>query len=227
MRKKLLRNRQKGWLQSIAWNFNSWKTPVPPEFDALRQAWLKAEDIVKCVTGDIPSRHGKDLLSADDEISPLHRSTIIFNKFFAEVPVRLGIAINTSGGVTPWMLTMSENPDPRSEVAIRLWSDYFKDPNRDRLKQCWLCLTWFVDETKNKLKHFCSSRCSSKWWTRGRRRVWKTMRGTRPNGKQLRSSPLTRVVAIAILDKAGRLEDRRQGKRPSLQESTERKSAVS
>lgn len=52
-----------------------------------------------------------------------------------------------------------------------LWEDYFTKEGWKRLKRCPQCGGWFVDRTRNKKKERCSSDCTTKFWSWGRRRA--------------------------------------------------------
>jgi hypothetical protein len=39
-----------------------------------------------------------------------------------------------------------------------------------RVKVCLQCNSWFLDNTKNKTKCFCSGRCKNRWWSWSRRK---------------------------------------------------------
>lgn len=189
-----------GRLRDIAWDLNQLRDRHPAGMKSWTDAWKSAESIVQSVAGDVPAEPGDTLLGRGNQLPDLEWGMALFNKTFTRLPVRLAIALpKNRTHPMPVILPMSKTKDPLVLLGIRLWFDYFNNPNRDRLKQCWRCKAWFVDRTKNGLKHFCTPRCSQRWWTRPFRREWVKLRERQRTGKQSRQTPLTREDAVAVL----------------------------
>lgn len=213
-------------LRDIAWQLNQLREPPPAGMKSWTAAWENAELIVRSVVGDVPSEPGNTLLSLGNHPPSLKWGMTLYNRTFERIPVRLAVVLpKNKTSPMPIILPISKTRDPLVLLGITLWRDYFNNPNRDRLKQCWGCKTWFVDRTKNGLKHFCAPRCSHKWWSRPLRREWNKLKEGQKANRPSRKSPLTREAAMAVL---GRLKTKRDKSKRSLrQESTGRKSGVS
>lgn len=201
-------------LRSIAWDLNQLRDEHPAGMKAWTDAWAKAESIVQTIAGEVPTEPGNTVLGTRNAPPMLKWGISSYNRIFEEVPVRLGIALpKDSTRPLPTIFPMSETKKPLALLGIKLWLDYFNNPSRDRLKQCWQCKVWFVDTTKNGLKHFCMPSCSRKWWNRPFRREWKKISEDLKVKGRFRQSPLTREAAVAVL---GRLKSKKEkGKRPS------------
>jgi len=203
-----------GRLRDIAWQLNQLRDRHPAGMKPWTDAWTKAESIVQSVAGDVPSEPGDTLLSQGNRLPDLKWGMTLYNKIFERMPVRLAIAL-PSNRTCPMavILPVGKTKDPLTLLGITLWRDYFNNPCRDRLKQCWQCKVWFVDTTKNGLKHFCIPSCSRKWWNRPFRREWRKVRDNQKAKGRFRQSPLTKEAAVAVL---GRLKSKREkSKRPS------------
>lgn len=117
--------------------------------------WLKAETIVT------------DWLLGKPH--SLQRAIDTFNSWAAKKPFRLYVTWRQNrGGVMDISATMDF--EPGEQMAIEhLWSCFFANPDRYRLKRCPQCRKWFVDETRNGAMIRCSPSCTNKWWTLERR----------------------------------------------------------
>lgn len=61
--------------------------------------------------------------------------------------------------------------DYRGQVVALLWHALFRTQEGDRLKRCSQCQTkWFVDQSRNKSRMWCSEKCKWRWWDRKRRK---------------------------------------------------------
>ena len=91
-----------------------------------------------------------------------------FNRFATVCPVELHV---TESALAPRATFAGfRYGDPRGSIVERLWT-LFGDRHRERLKRCERCeIIWFADETKNRRRKFCSSRCRDRAWDRARRR---------------------------------------------------------
>ncbi len=84
------------------------------------------------------------------------------NAWSKQHPVIRTLSYNLSVGI--------ESPDPEAAAIHIVLCQYFEREDRDRLKQCSRCDTWFVDKTRPGNMLRCSRGCTDKWWTVGRRR---------------------------------------------------------
>jgi hypothetical protein len=50
-------------------------------------------------------------------------------------------------------------------LVVAWLHDYFGNPQRDRLRRCTQCRTWFLDTTRNGSALRCSRVCTRKWWS--------------------------------------------------------------
>jgi predicted RNA-binding Zn ribbon-like protein len=88
-------------------------------------------------------------------------------------PARLSLAHITllDGGpeVEATIPSAGENEEPLSHVVFTVWR-LLGLRERDRLKRCAHCLTWFVDRMRSKRKIWCSAPCHDAAWNRAARR---------------------------------------------------------
>jgi hypothetical protein len=107
----------------------------------------------------------------ESELRPqlLQRAIDTFNSWAAKNPVRFHIRLGpNAAGVTDISATLDCKPG--EQVAIEhLWSCFFSNPERHRLKRCPECRKWFADKTRNLSMVRCSMSCTNKWWTLERR----------------------------------------------------------
>ena len=96
-----------------------------------------------------------------------------FTALAAQVPMVLyGEEGAVEGKRNVWYGMRAVNPqDGRGNLVQFLWAHLFINTERDRLKKCPQCLTWFVDRTRNTKKERCSAACTDQWWNRSRRRA--------------------------------------------------------
>jgi hypothetical protein len=197
-------------LAQLATDLNAFRQPHPKGLEQWTKAWHVAASIISSVTGDIPTSRGNTILGSVSLEADLSWATIQYNRTFKCLPVRLGIAVDKTGSrPSPVILPLGKRPNPLIVVGIRLWFDYFNNPEWERLKKCWKCQSWFVDKTKNMLKHFCQPLCSRQWWNRPVRREWKKLKEKQEGRLKVRQSPLTREKAIAVFERLERLKERK------------------
>lgn len=70
----------------------------------------------------------------------------------------------------PVPFTTACQPSCRAHALDVFWEAYFHDDGWKRFRRCPACQRWFVDDTSNRRKQRCSSKCSGTYWNRGRRR---------------------------------------------------------
>jgi hypothetical protein len=85
-----------------------------------------------------------------------------------------------------WPLTLVESRDEIGTVLWHLWLFYFRDYGWERLKNCPVCGTWFVDTSKNRATARCSEPCTWRWWSRQRRKEMHTSKKGVKHGTQAR-----------------------------------------
>ncbi len=202
-------------LESMAWMLNISKGKHPLAIQPWTDAWQWAGSVIASVNGDIPAVPGKTILTSGNLPPSLEWGTINYNRLMRNVPVRLVIATDEAGASAhPKILPLGKTPKPMTLVGIGLWFDYFSNPNRLRLKQCWHCRAWFVDRTKNQQKHFCTSGaggCSGKWWSRPVKRQWSRIkRQAKTPARTDRQPPLSREEAITVLTKVKQAAEKKK-----------------
>src|SRR5215471_20517266 len=69
--------------------------------------------------------------------------------------------------------------DERGLVTCLFWEFVFGGQGWRQLRRCDQCSTWFVDRSDNQSRRFCTTACSAKWWTRGRRAAMKQTQDSR------------------------------------------------
>jgi hypothetical protein len=101
--------------------------------------------------------------------SPLH----FFNQEARQNPITLKFIGSKKKGSTKRRIELYPTVDgsPAGMALWVLWQEYFKKEGWKRLKKCPQCKLWFVDRTRNKKKERCSSDCTWKWWSWGRRKA--------------------------------------------------------
>jgi predicted RNA-binding Zn ribbon-like protein len=60
---------------------------------------------------------------------------------------------------------------PDTSLGRTLLTYVAGDPQWARLKRCEQCTRWFVDTSRSNIARRCSPDCTSRWWTRTRRRA--------------------------------------------------------
>lgn len=119
----------------------------------------------------------KEIVEMGMDPDTLSKACERFNGYAERYPVLFDVILGKDGPIPLVNLTMVDIP--QGGVWL-LWQNYFHDCGHLRLKQCPVCLKWFVDTTRNKSMIRCSSGCTGKWWTRDRRRK----KGHKKGGKR-------------------------------------------
>lgn len=93
--------------------------------------------------------------------------------------------------------TVISSRDEIGTVLWHLWLFYFRDYGWERLKRCPVCRRWFVDHSDNRKTLRCSLACTSRWWSRDRRKkaghtLTTTKKGARHGTTQGRQDTRTR-----------------------------------
>jgi hypothetical protein len=122
---------------------------ITPEW---AEAWLEAAAMLA------PSPKGKFSV----------RQVDWFNDLAERAQVKFALYRNKNGTVEPfWALAKDY---VRGRVVKLLWDNYFTNQGWRYFKRCEKCRAWFVDESRNGVKRFCSRPCADLWWTRDRRK---------------------------------------------------------
>jgi hypothetical protein len=139
-----------------------------------RDAWTKAQSVVQCVeAGGHPSRRTR--LGSQDVTRSLEKAAWLFRGLEEQCCARLQIRVRGSGKRRTLTLIPDVSPasdrDPYTAATVLLWKFFFHADGYRRLKVCRQCVSWFVDQGKNKKAIFCSRACADAWWTRPRRKL--------------------------------------------------------
>ncbi len=94
-----------------------------------------------------------------------------FNRLASASPVQLMLSDGTEFRGVPALAY----PSGTGYVLGALWLA-LHDPGIVRMKRCAQCQKWFIDRTRNNQAKRCSQECTSRWWTRPRRRRSATRR---------------------------------------------------
>ncbi|MFH1756537.1 MAG: CGNR zinc finger domain-containing protein [Pseudomonadota bacterium] len=181
MRKKLKisTNRVQGKYAGLRF-IASWINPFSVGVGPIRPILDKLVLILQTMTGQLPvKKHmGAPKRSFFDyELTPSQRKEIaspafaieLFNDLVKEYPIPLKLKVQKRSGKIEVFPDRSEL-NLIQETLLLLWENYFKNEGWHRLKRCPTCEKWYVDESKNRTKEWCSYHCKWSWWTRARRK---------------------------------------------------------
>lgn len=161
-----------------------------------REIWEEVEKIAGYMlpAADMsnPSGTTKPTLLVSGELTPwsvrkVVRFTGLALRRFRALAGRAPVLLDVSGrkgrwpDVAPILEPVVKPRDLRGLAALLLWEAF---PYVDRLRRCDQCARWFEDRSDSGNRRFCKRQCSTRWWTRGRRRLATSMAGKNANRRK-------------------------------------------